>query len=114
MDFINSLEMLTNEFILLSAYVLEICGVVIILFHSLHIFWDFIRKPVKDEGRYVRLTLARRLALGLEFKLAAEILRTVVVRSLEEVFILGSVVALRGILSLIIHWEIKNMETEEE
>ncbi len=106
--------MLANDLILVAAYILEMCGVVVIVFHSIHIFWDFVRKPVKDEGRYVRLTLARRLALGLEFKLAAEILRTVVVRSLEEVLILGSVVALRGVLSLIIHWEIKNMETEEK
>ena len=40
-----------------------------------------------------RLTLAQGLAMGLEFKLGSEILRTVIVRSLSEIAIVGSIIA---------------------
>ena len=47
------------------------------------------------------------LALGLEFKMGAEILKTVLVRSMNEIFILGAIILLRALLSLMIHFEIK-------
>ena len=62
---------------------------------------------------HVRLTLAQGIALSLEFKLGSEVLRTVVVvRDWSELGILGAVIALRGALTLLIHWEIKNEETK--
>ena len=45
---------------------------------------------------------------GLEFKLGSEILRTVVVREFNEIFIVAGIIALRAVLTLLIHWEIKN------
>ncbi|QNO16739.1 DUF1622 domain-containing protein [Alkalicella caledoniensis] len=56
----------------------------------------------------LRLGLARGLALGLEFALAGEILRTIVVRSFDDVMILAAIIILRGGLSILIHWEIKH------
>ena len=61
---------------------------------------------------HVRLTLAQGIALSLEFKLGSEVLRTVVVRDWSELGILGAVIALRGALTFLIHWEIKNEETK--
>ena len=61
--------------------------------------------------------LGRALALALEFKMGAEIVNTVIVRNLEELGILAIVIALRAILALLIHWEIKNeknLENREE
>ena len=52
--------------------------------------------------------LAKGLAMGLEFKMAAEILRTVLIQSLEELYMLGAVILLRALLSLLIHYEIKH------
>ena len=60
----------------------------------------------------VRLNLAKGMALCLEFKLGSEVLRTVVVRDWSELGILGAVIALRGALTFLIHWEIKNEETK--
>lgn len=59
-----------------------------------------------------RLTLAKGLAMGLEFKLGSEILRTVIVRDITEVVIVGAIIVLRGALALLIHWEIKNSKNE--
>ena len=42
--------------------------------------------------------------------MAAEILKTVLVRNLQELVILGAVILLRALLSLLIHIEMKNDE----
>ena len=57
-----------------------------------------------------RLRLAKGMALGLEFKLGSEILRTVIVREFQEILLLGAIIVLRAALTLLIHWEIKTEE----
>jgi uncharacterized membrane protein len=42
--------------------------------------------------------------------MAAEILKTVLVRELSELLILGAVILLRAILSVLIHFEMKKSE----
>ena len=59
-----------------------------------------------------KLTLARGLAMGLEFKLGSEILRTVVVRDWKEIGTVAGIIALRAALTFLIHWEIKEEEKE--
>jgi uncharacterized membrane protein len=56
----------------------------------------------------VKFELANGLATGLEFKMAAEILKTVLVRDLNELLILGAIILLRALLSFMIHIEMKN------
>ena len=51
---------------------------------------------------------AMGLAAALEFKMAAEILKTVLVRDLNELVVLGAVIVLRALLSLLIHVEMKH------
>ena len=46
------------------------------------------------------------------FKLGSEVLRTVLVREWSELVVLGAVIALRGALTFLIHWEIKNEEAK--
>lgn len=48
--------------------------------------------------------------MALEFKLGGEILRTVVVRDLKEIALVGAIILLRAALTFLIHWEIKNEE----
>ena len=57
-----------------------------------------------------RLHLARGMAMGLEFKLGSEILRTVVVREFSEIFTVAGIILLRAALTFLIHWEIRNEE----
>jgi uncharacterized membrane protein len=59
---------------------------------------------------HIRLKLAQGIALGLEFKLGGEVLRTVIVREWNELAILGAIILLRGLLTVLLHWEIKNEE----
>ena len=68
----------------------------------------------KGMPRKARLKLAKGMALCLEFKLGSEILRTVVVRDLSEIAIVGAIIVLRAALTFLLHWEIKNEEAEAE
>ncbi|PKM79927.1 MAG: hypothetical protein CVU88_05065 [Firmicutes bacterium HGW-Firmicutes-13] len=90
---------------MLLAHVLDIFGAFVIVISSSIIFVQFLK--TSRDGRVRRLTLAQSLAFGLEFKLGGEILRTVIARTVHEVMILGAIIVLRGLLNLIIHWEIK-------
>lgn len=61
-----------------------------------------------------RLNLAKGMAMGLEFKLGSEILRTVVVRDIAEILTVAGIIALRATLTFLIHWEIKNEEAQHD
>jgi uncharacterized membrane protein len=60
----------------------------------------------------VRLDLGRFLALGLEFQLASDLLRTAVAPSFEEIGKLAAVAAIRTALNFFLREEISN-EREE-
>lgn len=86
----------------------ELVGVFIIIVSGIKGFVHFIKKDPS-----VRLQLAQGMALGLEFKLGSEILRTVIVRQLSEVALVAAIIAVRAALTFLIHWEIKNERTHQ-
>ena len=96
-----------HEIIIFLSIILEGFTAIVIGLVSIIVLIGYMFSLFKPEEK-LRLGLARGLALGLEFALAGEILRTIVVRSLEDVFILGAIIVLRGGLSVLIHWEIKH------
>ena len=59
--------------------------------------------PITD----MKITLAQGLAVGLEFKLCSEILKTVIVRDWKEIVTVAGIIGLRAALTFLIHWEIK-------
>ena len=88
-----------------SILLFEFIGVFILIIAGIRgIFQYFTRNPL------TKLNLAKGMAMGLEFKLGSEILRTVVVRELSEVTIVAAIIAIRAALTWLIHWEIKNEE----
>lgn len=54
------------------------------------------------------------MATGLEFKLAAEILKTVLIQNLNELIILGSIFLLRVLMTIVIEWEIRQDEKQRK
>ena len=83
----------------------ELAGVSVIAAAGVRGMAGFLRRDPAT-----RLRLARGMALGLEFKLGSEILRTVVVRELQEIVFVGAIILLRAALTLLLHWEIKSEE----
>ncbi len=56
----------------------------------------------------IRLEVSEGIALALEFKLGSEVLRTLIVRDLKELAILGIIIVLMAALSIFVQWGIKN------
>lgn len=109
MELLTGMEAFLNGCIAFLVHLLEWMGVIVILFGAVRDFvWYFTGRAVN-----IRLDLARSLALGLEFKLGGEILRTVIARDLWEMASVGAIILLRGALSFLIHWEIGHIEEDE-
>lgn len=92
------------------AGLIEIIGVLIISLGCLEAFLGLLRSGFDFGDEDLKIGLARALALSLEFKLAAEILKTVVVRSLDEFITLAAIVILRVVITFVLHWEIKSSD----
>lgn len=86
----------------------EFIGVGIIIFSGIRGFFLYLKRSPDT-----KLTLAKGLSMGLEFKLGSEILRTVIVRDWTEIATVGGIIILRAALTFLIHWEIKEEEKEK-
>ena len=93
--------------------VCELMGIFVVAVTTLHAFWLYCVGMVTRTPKNIKFQLAEGLATSLEFKMAAEILKTVLVRDLKELMVLGAVILLRALLSLLIHVEMKG-EREEK
>ena len=101
-DILNSILITVAD---LAILLFESVGVIVLIITGLKGIFDYIRR-----NPLTKLNLAKGMALGLEFKLGSEILRTVVIRELSEIGIVAAIIAVRAALTLLIHWEIKNEE----
>ena len=100
----------------LLTYVVQICtmlmeyiGILVLVSTAIRCFIRWLK-----HDSTIRLDLGQGIALALEFKMGGEVLRTVVVREYSELIVLGAIILLRGILTFLIHWEIKNEKAELE
>ena len=98
----------------ISASILELIGIVIIIVGSCRALVRLIRNVVKKKCFHVVVDLGKALSLALEFKMGAEIIKTVIIHNLEELAILGIVIIIRALLAFIIHWEIQLEEKTEQ
>ncbi|HET8705200.1 MAG TPA: DUF1622 domain-containing protein, partial [Pseudomonadales bacterium] len=62
----------------------------------------------------IRLRLGRILALGLEFTVASDILRTAVAPTRQDILNLGAIVLLRTLLNYFLEREIQQAENKRE
>ena len=103
MEMITHMENMLTDIVLVCTMLMEFFGVCVLVYTAVKCFMRWVRR----DGN-CRLELAEGIALALEFKMGGEVLRTVAVREWSELGILGAVIALRGLLTFLIHWEIKN------
>ena len=96
-----------------AASTLELIGVLIILVGSFRALIRLFRCLVKKYPFHIVIDLGKALSLALEFKMGAEIIKTVIIHNLEELAILGVVIFIRALLSVMIHWEIHIKEKEK-
>lgn len=106
MEIIRFLESCLDEIVAMAIVIFELLGVTIIIASGLKGFYNYIRRSPET-----KLVLAKGLAIGLEFKMGSEILRTVVVREWTEIATVAGIIILRAALTFLIHWEIKQEES---
>ena len=104
---LDIIESYFDSFVRIVILILEFFGVVILLASAIRAVYNVIKK---DE--HTRLRLAEGISLALEFKLGSEVLRSVLVRSLNELIVLGCIVLLRASLTFLLFWEIKREKEE--
>lgn len=104
-----TLEWILENIASIAILLFEFIGVGIIIWSGL----KGIMKWLRHSGD-TRIYLAKGLAMGLEFKMGSEILRTVIVREWKEIGIVAGIIALRAALTFLIHWEIKEEEKAKE
>lgn len=103
------LEELLSLIVNVAIHIFELMGVGIITFSGGAAFVKFL-----DSSPDTKIYLAKGLAMGLEFKIGSEILRTVIVRDWKEITVVAGIIALRAALTFLIHWEIKEEEKAGE
>ena len=94
----------------ISASVLELIGILIIIIGSCSALFKLLKNLWQKREFHVVVALGKALSLALEFKMGAEIIKTVIIHNLEELAILGAVILIRALLGFIIHWEIRMEE----
>ena len=115
MDIIASyIKQFLNPVAEISANILELVGIIIIIIGSFRALVRLVEHVTKKRPFHVATDLGKALSLALEFKMGAEIIKTVIIHNLEELAILGIVIIIRALLAFIIHWEIHLEEKAEK
>ena len=95
-----------------AGYAIEAIGVLVIIVGSLLSSVEFLRSfrrlPEGVAYSTYRRQLGRSIIMGLEFLIAGDIIRTVIVAdTLENVAVLGMIILIRTFLSVTLHLEVE-------
>ncbi|SNY74107.1 DUF1622 domain-containing protein [Paractinoplanes atraurantiacus] len=105
-----------SEAVDLMVRLVEAAGALIIFVGAMVAFVRFVVVGLRERRAEafvpVRLELGRFLALGLEFQLASDILRTAIAPTLREIAELAAVAAIRTALNFFLTREIKEERDE--
>ena len=112
--FLDNYEYILHNLAEISALTLEFIGVLIIIVGSIKSLVSLAHGLVHHRAINIVIELGKTLALALEFKMGAEIIKTVIVHDLKELAVLGIVILIRALLAFLIHWEMKMEKKEEE
>lgn len=101
-----------TEAISLAGYAIEAVGVLVVIVGSCVSSYAFVRTfrnlPEGVAYKAYRRQLGRSIILGLEFLIAGDIIRTVVVSAtLENIAALGLIILIRSFLSVTLHLEVE-------
>ena len=106
------LEEVIRQILHLFILLMEGYGTIVIVYSASSAFIHFVR--ARKGNRDIRLDLAKHLAYGLEFFLAAEILSTVLAGTWTELQMLAAIIVIRTVLTCFIYWEIKQEQSQAE
>jgi uncharacterized membrane protein len=94
----------------------EACGALIIVLEVLrtivrYLLTFFRRDPVPMRG--LRVRLGRSMVMGLEFQVAADILKTALSPTWNDILLLAALIGLRTVLNYLLEYELRMLEADE-
>lgn len=92
--------------------ILEIMGILIVGFSASRAFVQYIGNTFFKKHFDLQYLFATGLATGLEFKMAAEILKTVLIREMSELIMLGAIIILRALVTILLRFEIRGAKAK--
>lgn len=110
-------ESALRDMVDLMVRLIEACGAVVIMIGAIVAIAKFavaLSRRNINQFSAVRLSLARFLVLGLEFQLAADVLRTAISPSFEEIGKLAAIATIRTALNYFLNREIAQEQREIE
>lgn len=103
----ETLEAIFKTVMQYGVMAMEFVGLIVIIQTGVICFIGYLRG--NDQ---IRIRLAEGISTALLFKMGGEVLRTVIVRTWDELAILGAIIVLRGMLTFLLHWEIRSEKRE--
>lgn len=115
MEYINSLfETLFNTTLPILIKLFELMGIVILVIGVFSAFFKYMKDLKSKKKTSIKYDLANSLVTALDFKLAAEILKTVIIKSMSELALVGTIFILRVVMTFVLEREIKIEESEKK
>ena len=96
------------------ALALEFLSVLLIAWGAVQALFAVARKGRYSRSRHVFLTLGRYVLLGLEFTLAADVVRTAIAPSWDDIGKLGAIAVIRTFLNYFLERDIEHLRAEGE
>lgn len=111
---LDYLEVFLHHFSSLSIIILELVGIVMVVYGAIEACWLFYKSGFNFRDRDIVINFGEALSLSLQFNLGAEIIKTITVRDVQELLLLVAVVIIRIAITLLIHWEIEAASKSHE
>nr|MBC7246106.1 DUF1622 domain-containing protein [Chloroflexota bacterium] len=105
----NALEELVTQAINYLVPIVEACGAAIVMLGVIRTIIHHIRDRLRldlDCLPHLRTQLIESLIMGLEFQLAADVLKTAISPTLNQVILLAALIGLRAALSYLLEREL--------
>lgn len=107
------LENLFDKYLPLLIHLFELMGIIILTLGTFTAFINYFKGKILNKDYKVKYAFADVMVTSLDFKLSAEILKTVIVKSKEELVILAVVFIIRIIMTFVLEKEMKIQERKE-
>ena len=114
---IDMLEHILDIALEIMIPICELCGLVVVSATVIRAIVGWLKAAVQGKKAEVSVDLDEGLSLGLGFLLGAEIMKTMMIRSvegaLEEAILVAAIFGLRALMSLLLHHEMKQERSAE-
>lgn len=87
------------------AYALEFISIIIIAYSALTTLVKYLMTKFEFTDKQAKIEFSRALEMALAYMMGAEILKSIIAHSKEQLIPLGALIIMRAAIALIIHFE---------